>query len=285
MMSESKKAVQEIKTGRKLADLQSPWQDYYARRRRRSRVPEGEVMSEIPKRFFTIGQAADLLGVSVSYLRKLEKQGVVSFARLGSHRRITEEDILTLQNYLGVPSVRRANKGVAYIRTALSPQSVGAEDDVSEQRARLLQYLNSLPDDPVHKIMLDDEDIIVDYAGSADLALRPGLRRLLDRALHQDVTHILVVSADRLSLTDGGTLVAVLRALGKTVVAVDPDYPILTTEVIGDFDTYLRWFLTTQLHLDLDSPGPDQSFYEQMRILFSRFVSSRFTRIVGRRRL
>jgi excisionase family DNA binding protein len=133
----------------------------------------------------SIGQAAALLGVSVSTLRRWEREGFLSpaYRTLGGHRRfaLATLETLFLNETTTVDSSRRV---IAYARVSSHDQ----KKDLETQKEKLDLYCRQ---------HFDDYHIISDL-GSALNYRKPGLKKLLRAIFLRQTTHIVLNHKDRL---------------------------------------------------------------------------------------
>jgi excisionase family DNA binding protein len=158
-------------------------------------------------KFISIGEAADVLGVAVSTLRRWEAEGRLSphHRTLGGHRRY---EIVALQRLLKPDDVI-PKKVVGYARVSSHDQ----KDDLARQAARLrafgaeqgLGYLE-----------------VIDDLGSGLNYRKKGLKRLIRLIAQRQIGHLIVMHKDRL-LRFGSELLFELCRLNDIRVTVIED--------------------------------------------------------------
>jgi putative resolvase len=133
----------------------------------------------------SIGQTAALLGVSVSTLRRWEREGFLlpAFRTCGGHRRFALVTIesLFLENRQETP---RKNRVIAYARVSSHDQ----KKDLETQKERLEDYCRQ---------NFFDYEVISDL-GSGLNYRKPGLRKLLRSIFLRQTQHLVLNHKDRL---------------------------------------------------------------------------------------
>ncbi|ATY86089.1 excisionase [Kyrpidia spormannii] len=138
-------------------------------------------------RYYSIGQVAKLLGVSVDRVRVWEKQGKIRCIRLPSgHRRYPEEEV---RRILGQPSVTEGGKRVAiYARVSTRKQEEAG--NLQRQKERLLAHAALKGYHVVH--------VFEDVASGLN-AKRRGLKRLVKALENREIDRVLIEYPDRLA--------------------------------------------------------------------------------------
>ncbi len=133
----------------------------------------------------SIGQAAILLGVSISTLRRWEKEDVLlpSFRTPGGHRRFA---LTTLETLFSAhqTALMPTTKATAYARVSSSDQ----KRDLETQKIKLEEYCRQ---------NFSDFEIISDL-GSGLNYKKPGLKKLLRSIFLRQTQHLILNHKDRL---------------------------------------------------------------------------------------
>ena len=150
--------------------------------------------------FLSIGKAAVLIGVSVSTLRRWEKQRKLlpAIRTLGGHRRY---DLSKLKNiFFGVDDQRMS---AGYARVSSSDQ----RQDLARQAGTLEQYLKK-----------DDKPfIVIKDIGSGLKTNKPGLRKLLKLILQGKLSRLVLTHEDRLLRFGSNLVFEVCKPMGTEV--------------------------------------------------------------------
>ena len=134
--------------------------------------------------FLSIGATATLLGVSISTLRRWEKEGsfLANHRTRGGHRRYSKSQI---KEYFGEPSEKaHSPKAVCYARVSSHDQ----KRDLEAQKAKLEDFA---------KKHFSDFELISDL-GSGLNYKKPGLKKLLKLIHEEKFTHLILNHKDRL---------------------------------------------------------------------------------------
>lgn len=134
--------------------------------------------------FLSIGAAAMLLGVSISTLRRWEKEGsfLANHRTCGGHRRYSKSQI---KEYFGeLSDTGQAAKAVCYARVSSHDQ----KKDLETQKAKLEDFA---------KKHFSEFELISDL-GSGLNYKKPGLKRLLKLIQEEKFTHLILNHKDRL---------------------------------------------------------------------------------------
>lgn len=168
----------------------------------------------------SIGEASALLGVSISTLRRWEKEGRLSpsFRTCGQHRRYALNELHLL---MGKQSLVQ-RKVVGYARVSSHDQ----KDDLVRQRDRLIQYCAAAG--------FHDVEVLSDLGSGLNYQKKSFLRLLRMIALGQ-VSTLVLLHKDRL-LRFGADIIFELCKLQKTqVIIVDqPTESNLETRLVAD---------------------------------------------------
>ncbi len=131
----------------------------------------------------SIGQAATLLGVSVTTLRRWEHENflIPSFRTRGNHRRYLLE---TVENLFNESTSQQEKKALAYARVSSHDQL----SDLETQKQKLSDYC---------KKNFANFELISDL-GSGLNYKKPGLKKLMQRIFRREVSHLIINHKDRL---------------------------------------------------------------------------------------
>jgi len=152
-------------------------------------------------RLLRIGEASRILGVSVSTLRRWEKEGKIKPYRVGKERRYSYEE---LQSLLGK---KREDAVAVYAR-------VSSRDQLKDLQ-RQADYLQSIVQNKFQKVY-----VIKDVASSVKEG-RGGILKLIELAKLQKIKAIYITYLDRLTRFGYEYFVEFLKALGVEVTAVN----------------------------------------------------------------
>lgn len=176
-------------------------------------------------RFFTLNEAARLLGISPSTIRLWERKGRIRCARTaGGQRRVPESEIRRLRGEDAVPP--RPRVMVLYARVSSHDQK--AKGDLDRQVKRLQEEARRLgPPDAAY--------VITDVAsGLSDK--RRGLLRLMELAAQGKITDVVITYKDRLTRFGFGYLRQYFESHGVKLHLVDgvEDRKSLQEELVDD---------------------------------------------------
>ena len=162
------------------------------------------------KLFYTIGEAASLLGVAIVTLRRWAKDNkIVSERTFGGHRRFKHDTLFPSEN---------AGLTVLYARVSSRDQ----KEDLARQMSVLEEHATSQAWVNTHAI----QDI-----GSGLNTRKPGLKKLIALVLARKVKRLVLTHKDRLLRFANDLLLDICRNFGVTVV-------ILRNE---EKDTQTQW--------------------------------------------
>lgn len=133
--------------------------------------------------YLSIGPASRFLGISISTLRRWEKNGkfIPQFKTIGKHRRFS---IIKLKELAGEFNFSKNKKVIAYARVS----SHGQKDDLKRQVERLDSYLKK--DDSSYEI--------IDDLGSGLNFKKKGLLKLIKLIISGQVSKLVLTHKDRL---------------------------------------------------------------------------------------
>lgn len=134
--------------------------------------------------FVSIGIASFLIGVSISTLRRWEKEGcfIPEQRTCGGHRRYSKKQIKAL--YGEAADTPRPVKAICYARVSSHDQ----KKDLETQKEKLEEFARN---------NFDDYQVISDL-GSGLNYKKPGLKRLLKMIHEERFTHLVLNHKDRL---------------------------------------------------------------------------------------
>lgn len=156
----------------------------------------------------SIGHAARLLGVSVSTLRRWEREGflIPSFRTAGQHRRYLLETLeqLFLPDTI---STSRGRSAIAYARVSSSDQV----SDLDTQKKKLASYCEK---------KFTNFELISDL-GSGLNYKKPGLRKLMSRIFRREVSHLVLNHKDRLLRFGSEIIFSLCTHFGVEVIILE----------------------------------------------------------------
>ncbi len=170
----------------------------------------------------SIGQAASLLGVSVSTLRRWEHEGflIPCYRTVGHHRRYQLEKI---ENLFGQNTSLENKRTIAYARVSSHDQS----SDLETQKNKLAAYCQN---------NFAQFEFISDL-GSGLNYKKPGLKKLLQAIFKREVSHLVLNHKDRLLRFGSEIIFTLCQHFGVQVTILEKAEPIsfeheLATDVI-----------------------------------------------------
>jgi putative resolvase len=158
--------------------------------------------------FVSIGKAASILGVSVSTLRRWEREGFLcsSFRTLGGPRRYALQTLeLLFQEEESDPSPSK--RALAYARVSSHDQ----KSDLETQKLKLSDYC--------HK-HFEDFELISDL-GSGLNYKKPGLKKLLRLIFQRKISHLILNHKDRLLRFGSDLVFELCQEFGVTVIILE----------------------------------------------------------------
>ncbi|PMP93587.1 MAG: IS607 family transposase [Thermodesulfobacterium geofontis] len=170
-----------------------------------------------------IGEASKILGVSVSTLRRWEKEGKIKPYRIGKERRYSYDELL---EFLG----QKKPQAVAiYARVSSRDQKLDLE--------RQIEFLRSQVKDNFEKIY-EVKDI-----ASGIKEGRKGFLQLIELAKLQKIKAIYITYPDRLTRFGYEYFVEFFKALGVEVISVNgKNYKEPEKELVEDLIAILTFF-------------------------------------------
>lgn len=158
--------------------------------------------------YISIGEAAAILGVSISTLRRWEKEGVFlpSHRTLGGHRRYSTESLLDSFDFHPEPR-NSLSHAAFYARVS----SFDQKKDLETQKKRLEDYCASN---------------FASFEGISDLGSglnykKPGLKKLLSLIRAGTISHLILTHKDRLLGFGSEIVFSLCEANGIEVVILD----------------------------------------------------------------
>jgi excisionase family DNA binding protein len=160
--------------------------------------------------YISVGAAAEILGVSISTLRRWEKEGLLlpAYRTLGGHRRYDSEFLLDLFS-IQVEEKPSEQLAIAYARVSSSDQ----KSDLESQKKRLESYCNQ---------RFEASQIISDL-GSGLNYRKPGLKTLLEAIRKRSFSHLVLTHKDRLLRFGSEIIFSLCEANGIEVIILDDD--------------------------------------------------------------
>ena len=157
----------------------------------------------------SIGQAATLLGVSISTLRRWEREGFLlpAFRTFGGHRRFSLEKLEILFDTEKQAPERSGARVLAYARVSSHDQ----KKDLETQKEKLEIYCRQ---------HFDDFEIIADL-GSGLNYKKPGLKKLLRSIFLRQTTHLILNHKDRLLRVGSEIIFELCKHFGVKVTILE----------------------------------------------------------------
>lgn len=168
----------------------------------------------------TIGQASNMLGISICTLRRWDKVGKLtpSYLTAGGHRRYS---IVILKQYLGDFLESKKRKVIAYARVSSHDQ----KNDLKRQIERLKRYCQK---------SFESYEVIDDL-GSGMNYKKKGLKKLLKLILSGQVSKIILTHKDRLLRFGSELVFQICHYFGVEIKVIESNED-LTDEQILAFD-------------------------------------------------
>lgn len=160
--------------------------------------------------YISVGAAAEVLGVSISTMRRWESENALlpSHRTLGGHRRY-EMAILIEKFSLHKSEVTVERHAIAYARVSSSDQKM----DLESQKERLAAYCHS---------EFSSSEIISDL-GSGLNYKKAGLKKLLQSIRERRFTHLILTHKDRLLRFGSEIIFSLCEANDIEVILLDDD--------------------------------------------------------------
>jgi excisionase family DNA binding protein len=180
------------------------------------------------ERMYSVGKAAQQLGVHVSTIQRWDRQGKIRVVRTaGGKRRIPESEI---QRLLGIEAPSRPQAPVIYGRVSSHEQKT--RGDLSRQVAH------------IRKVTAWANAIEITDVASGLSDKRPGLLRLMEMARRGEVTDIAITYKDRLTRFGFGYLERYFSSYGVKIHVVDgeDDKKSLQEELVDDLISIVTSF-------------------------------------------
>lgn len=155
-------------------------------------------------RYISIGEAAQLLGVSVSTLRRWDREGKVSSVRTSGNQRRYDLDVLLPHRVVAKTDCR---KTLAYARVSSHDQ----KEDLERQKQVLELYC-------AHQGWTFE---VISDLGSGMNYHKKGLKRLLNEILDGCVARLVVTHKDRLLRFGAELVFAICEAKNVSVVILN----------------------------------------------------------------
>jgi predicted site-specific integrase-resolvase len=174
------------------------------------------------ERYYSIGQASKILGVSISTLRRWDKSGKFApdIRTKGGHRRYSQRAIRALLGKpLALPPPER--KVILYARVAKPSQ----KEELKEQISTLKRFAEGRG---------YSYDEVFSEVGSGLSYRRPLLRKLLTLALSGRIEKVIVTKKDRLVRFGFELIEEILSRCGAELVVINRSLRSERTEELGD---------------------------------------------------
>ena len=157
--------------------------------------------------YLSVGQAAEVMGISISTLRRWEEEGYLMpcYRTKGNHRRYSLERIE--RDILKKESDKNFRKAVAYARVSSHDQ----KNDLKRQEIRLENYCKA--NNFNHEIISD--------LGSGLNYNKVGLKKLINLICQKKVSHLILTHKDRLLRFGSPLLFRLCEFFGTKVVILD----------------------------------------------------------------
>lgn len=140
------------------------------------------------EKMLTIGQAAELLNVTVKTLRQWDKEGKIKAYRTpNNHRRFRESDVLSL---IGKELITQSKNLPTCVYSRVSSHEQKQKGDLERQEARLLKYCV----DKKYNV-----GYVFSEVGSGMSDTRPKLHRIFKLAINKEISRLIVEHRDRLT--------------------------------------------------------------------------------------
>lgn len=169
----------------------------------------------------SIGEAARMIGVAISTLRRWEKEGhfIPSFRTPGKHRRYEIADIE--KTFHKKSKSEKKRKAVAYARVSSHDQ----KEDLQRQIDRLKDYCQSSHYDFT----------VISDLGSGINYQKKGLNKLISLICCGDVSHLILTHKDRLLRFGSSLLFKICEYYGTQVIILDdPHNPSFEQQLVTD---------------------------------------------------
>jgi len=183
----------------------------------------------------SIGEAAALLGVSLSTMRRWEKSGQLApdFRTIGGHRRYHFEKISKLANRSEAKSSASGDV-VAYSRVSGHDQLA----DRKRQTAKLVAYCESRGWTP----------LVIEDLGSGLNYKKKGFRKLFKMILKGEVSTLVLTHKDRLLSFGSDMVFDLCEMMGTKVIIVEDDPNLSDNEHLVNDVVELMTVFSARLH-------------------------------------
>lgn len=160
-------------------------------------------------KLYSIGEAAEKLGISIITLRRWDKKGQINTINTpGGHRRIEESEI----NRLLGKAERKANKGNAYLYCRVSTKKQADNGNLDRQEDRLIAY--------AYRHGYNIVNVFKEVASGIN-ENRKQLLKLLNGLKEKQAEFVIVEYKDRLARFGYEYLYKYITDIGASVVIVD----------------------------------------------------------------
>lgn len=174
-------------------------------------------------KYLSIGQAAEVLGVSISTLRRWEKEGyyIPDYKTKGNHRRYCLSRLRKELLEIDPINAQSSRKTYAYARVSSQDQKL----DLARQAKRLSQYCEK---------HFWPYEIIQDL-GSGINYRKKGLNKLLNLIITNQVSRLVLTHKDRLLRFGSPLLFKICEAFNTEIVVLEEQkYESFEQELVAD---------------------------------------------------
>jgi len=183
----------------------------------------------------SIGEASLLLGVSISTLRRWEKNGKLKsdFRTLGGHRRYIFAKLKSMKNPVD-SSTDHPKSVVAYARVSSSDQ----KGDLIRQKERLQEFCASQ----------GWQALVIEDLGSGLNYKKNGFRKLFRMILRGEVSTLVLTHKDRLLRFGSEIIFDLCEIMGTKVMMIDENSKISDDEMLAKDVLELMTVFAARLH-------------------------------------
>lgn len=180
----------------------------------------------------SIGEAAVILGVSVTTMRRWDKAGILepAFRTPGNHRRYQMDDVLKLT---GTTASATNQRVIGYARVSSHDQ----KKDLAIQAKRIECHLKGI---------CDDFEVIEDLGSGLNYKKR-GLKKLIEMIVRREVKLLAMTHKDRLLRFGSEIIFQLCRRFGTEVIVLEQQEETFEQSLVGDVLELMTVF-TARLH-------------------------------------
>lgn len=170
--------------------------------------------------YISIGELAEIIGVSTSTLRRWEREEKIkpSYRTYGGHRRYLVREI---KEALGLVCKELKRKVIAYARVSSHDQ----KEDLERQVERLKNYCS--------KNFKKREFEVIQDLGSGLNYKKRGLKRLLREILAGNVSEIILTHKDRLLRFGSELIFLICSAMGTQVRKIEEEVNLSDEQILA----------------------------------------------------